>query len=92
MTGVITRDDFREMMAQAAANVEDDEPIEVRTRTLDEDEVLDLFKWLVLLPGASWSPEDAQKGLNDLLESRQALITIPVEHKGLAIYAKLTWG
>ena len=80
------------IMAIAAKEADSEPYIEVKTRILDDQECADLHVWLLGLPGATWSDEDRDHALEHLLETHQALVTIPAQLTGEATYCKVKWG
>ncbi len=83
---------MRAMMAQAAAEVEDEPTISFISRRLDMDEAIALHSWMTTLPVLVWSPEDSDRALQDLLMWRSIEVILPAYMTKELIYAKLTWG
>ena len=70
-----------------------EEMLELLSReNLEETDCFDMVEWCSHLPETYWSLVDLKEFLINLLESRQAILTIPKRFTKEAIYFKLRWG
>lgn len=92
--GKITLQDFRDMMADAESIV-DDEPLEciqVLTRDLTDEEIHEVWAFMVNMPDSVWTEQDRSNALVHLLETRRARLIMKPEHINQAVYCKVKWG
>ena len=91
--GRITPQEIREMIADAEQVVDDNpKPLEVLTRYLEDDEIHEVWEFMVNMPDALWTEQDRASALIHLLESRRAHLIMKPEQKRQAIYCKVKWG
>lgn len=92
--GKITLQDIKEMMADAESIVDDESPdyIQVLTRYLTDEEIHEVWEFMVGLPDAVWSEQDRAKALVDLLEARRAHLIMKPDQQAQAVYCKVKWG
>ena len=92
--GKITLQDIKEMMADAESIVDDEPPecIQVLTRHLTDEEIHEVWEFMISLPDAVWSEQDREKALVDLLETRRAHLIMKPDQRTQAVYCKVKWG